>query len=139
METSDVVRTRIKAPDGWTVTLKDEVLSIKAPASVATKKTQPINFIITSSKHYQRTITLEVELLNNTDMLPNFSFAGYMHGEIAPPEMEELKARGYEVINVCDFGATPNDDKSDRQAFINAIASIKGVKNMMKVGMTTPE
>ena len=44
-----------------------------------------------------------------------------MHGEIAPPEMEELKARGYEVINVCDFGATPNDDKSDRQAFINAI------------------
>lgn len=94
VETSDVVRTRIKAPDGWTVTLKDEVLSIKAPASVATKKTQPINFIITSSKHYQRTITLEVELLDNTDMLPNFSFAGYMHGEIAPPEMEELKARG---------------------------------------------
>lgn len=128
VETSDVMRTKIKAPDGWTVTLKDEVLSIKAPASVTTKKTQPINFIITSSKHYQRTITLEVELLDNTDMLPNFSFAGYMHGEVAPPEMEELIARGYKVINVCDFGATPNDNKSDRQAFINAIASIKGVK-----------
>ena len=61
VETSDVVRTKIKAPDGWTVTLKDEVLSIKAPASVTTKKTQPINLIITYSKHYHRTITMEDE------------------------------------------------------------------------------
>ena len=66
VETSDVVRTRIKAPDGWTVTLENEELSIKAPVTASATKTQNINIIITSSKQYQRTVTLEAKLLNTT-------------------------------------------------------------------------
>lgn len=146
VETSDVVRTRIKAPTGWTVMLEEGELLIKAPAMASATKTEEINIIITSSKQYQRTVTLAATVLNSTfdaaycdawkefasgsenNVLPDFSYAGYMHGEVAPPETEELIAQGYQLINVCDFGAVPNDGKSDRQAFIDAIASIKGVQ-----------
>ena len=153
VETSDVVRTRIKAPDGWTVTLENDELSIKAPATTSATKTQNINIIITSSKQYQRTVTLEAKLLNTTfdadycnawkefvsgsenNVLLDFSYAGYMHGEVAPPEMEELIARGYKVFDVTHYGAIPDDDKSDREAFLKALEAA-GAKRTLN-GNTT--
>lgn len=153
VETSDVVRTRIKAPDGWTVTLENDELSIKAPATTSATKTQNINIIITSSKQYQRTVTLEAKLLNTTfdadycnawkefvsgsenNVLLDFSYAGYMHGEVAPPEIEELIARGYKVFDVTHYGAIPDDDKSDREAFLKALEAA-GAKRTLN-GNTT--
>lgn len=153
VETSDVVRTRIKAPDGWTVKLEANELTIKAPAASSATKMQDIHILITSSKQYQRTVTLEAKLLNKTfdadycnawkefvsdsehNVLPDFSYAGYMHGEVAPPEMEELIAQGYKVFNVCDYGAVPDDEQSDREAFLKALEAA-GAKRIVN-GNTT--
>lgn len=48
-------------------------------------------------------------------LLLDFSFAGYRHGEVGIPDVK------YKVFNVCEYGAIPNDGKSDREAFEKAI------------------
>ena len=98
-------------------------------------------------------MTLEAKLLNTTfdadycnawkefvsgsenNVLLDFSYAGYMHGEVAPPEMEELVARGYKVFDVTRYGAIPDDDKSDREAFLKALEAA-GAKRTLN-GNTT--
>ena len=97
--------------------------------------------------------TLEAKLLNTTfdadycnawkefvsgsenNVLLDFSYAGYMHGEVAPPEMEELIDRGYKVFDVTHYGAIPDDDKSDREAFLKALEAA-GAKRTLN-GNTT--
>ncbi len=148
VEASDVTKTKIVAPKGWEVTLQEGELSIKAPASAAASKTQSINLVITSSKQYLRTVTLDVKLLNMTfdesyctawkefvagsenNVLLDFSYAGYMHGEVAPPDVYSL---GYQVYNVMDYGAVPDDDKSDREAFLKALEAA-GAKRSNSTG-----
>ncbi|NOG55417.1 MAG: hypothetical protein HND57_14035 [Planctomycetes bacterium] len=48
--------------------------------------------------------------------LPDFSFAGYHFGEDPLPDIDI-------TANVCDFGAIPDDDTDDTQAFKDAIAT----------------
>jgi hypothetical protein len=48
-------------------------------------------------------------------MLPNFSYAG-VNNSVRP-----IITPNYKVFNVIDFGATPNDNKSDKHAIIKAI------------------
>ena len=48
-------------------------------------------------------------------ILPDFSYAGYKYSEQAIPIVN------YKVFNVQDFGAIPNDGKSDKIAFEKAI------------------
>ena len=53
---------------------------------------------------------------NNTEpILPDFSYAGYMYSEIGIPKAN------YNVFNVLDFGAKPNDTISDKHAIVKAI------------------
>lgn len=56
-------------------------------------------------------------------VLPEFSYAGYHHGEKDLPHN-----KNYKVFNVTDFGAIPNDTVSDKIAIQNAInaANIAG-------------
>ncbi len=54
--------------------------------------------------------------------LPDFSYAGYACGENAPAVISPKK---YRYFNLEDFGAIPNDGKSDRAAFIAALAAMK--------------
>lgn len=56
------------------------------------------------------------------NVLLDFSYAGYKHGEIGVPDVKTLN---YKTFNVEDFGAIANDDISDRQAFIKAVAAAK--------------
>jgi hypothetical protein len=51
--------------------------------------------------------------------LLDFSYAGYKHGEKSVPDVK------YKIFKVEDYGAIPNDGKSDRQALINAINAAK--------------
>ena len=61
------------------------------------------------------------------NLLLDFSYAGYKHGETAPPDVAGL---GYMVYDVTSYGAVPNDGKSDRDAFKAVIAKIlNGAKN----------
>lgn len=47
--------------------------------------------------------------------LPDFSFAGYHHGEKAIPNVN------HKIFDVSDYGAIPNDNKSDKEAIRAAI------------------
>lgn len=52
------------------------------------------------------------------NVLRDYSYAGYHHGEICPPDVNTL---GYTIYNICDYGAVSNDGKSDRQALVELI------------------
>ena len=58
------------------------------------------------------------EVWTSESRLPDFSFAGYHYGEDPLPDVP-VRA------NVLDFGAIPNDDHDDSQAFLDAIAAVK--------------
>lgn len=55
----------------------------------------------------------------NEATLSDYSYAGYKHGELDIPDV------AYKVFRVDDFGAVPNDGKSDRKALTDAIEAAK--------------
>ena len=59
----------------------------------------------------------------NKEGLLDFSYAGYMRSECAPPE---AALTGYTVIDVTKYGAVPDDGKSDREAFLQSIKAATG-------------
>ena len=141
VEQSDVEDALIQAPEGWEVALNEAKLSITSPNTTDAVKTEEINIIITSSRKFIRIVTIKTKLLNsygtsktwldfegntNDNVLLDFSFAGYEHGEKEPPSVETLKAQGYKVYNVVDYGAVPNDGLSDREAFIKTLEAATG-------------
>lgn len=63
------------------------------------------------------------EWLTVLDEVVDFSYAGYHHGEEAPAEVNTL---GYKVYDVTNYGAIPNDGKSDRKAFLDVLEKIFG-------------
>lgn len=146
VEQSDVENALIQAPEGWKVVLEEERLSIISPNAADAEKRDEINIVITSSEKFIRIVTIKVRLLNsydnsetwldfeaNTDknVLLDFSYAGYKHGEEEPPSVETLKAQGYKVYNVADYGAIPNDGLSDREAFIKTLEAATGTTRMI--------
>ncbi|MFB9057819.1 DUF4955 domain-containing protein [Mariniflexile ostreae] len=55
---------------------------------------------------------------NGTEpILPDFSYVGYKYSEVGIPDLE------YKVFDVTNFGAIPNDLKSDKSAIKKAIAA----------------
>ena len=65
------------------------------------------------------------DIMNRKDLILDFSYAGYMHGESAPVE---AAAWGYKTYDVTAYGAIPNDGKSDRDAFLACIEAATGQK-----------
>ena len=65
------------------------------------------------------------DIMNRKDLILDFSYAGYMHGESAPLE---ASAWGYKVYDVTSYGAVPNDGKSDREAFLACVEAATGQK-----------
>ena len=62
---------------------------------------------------------------NEGNLLLDFSYAGYRHGEEAPLE---ASAWGYKTYDVTDYGAVANDGKSDRDAFLACVEAATGKK-----------
>lgn len=87
----------------------------------------------------------------NTDdnVLLDFSYAGYMHGEVAPPDVnidfsrKQTDSKGniyynaniiggaqgsaiYKVYNIADYGANGNDELSDRHALVKILKDALG-------------
>lgn len=52
---------------------------------------------------------------NKQPILLDFSYAGYHNGEKNFPKPQ------YKIFNICDFGAIPNDQESDKEAILKAI------------------
>lgn len=62
---------------------------------------------------------LSCQTSGNEATLSDYSYAGYKHGELDVPDI------AYKVFRVDDFGAVPNDGKSDRKALTDAIEAAK--------------
>ena len=142
VEMSDVKGAIFQVPEGWTAVLTDEALQVTGPAS-GTAGEYKISLVLTSNegyiKHMEFVYTLnpvqadesKCEIYQNwmekneNNVLLDFSYAGYMRGEIAPPQADAL---GYQVFNVTDYGAVPNDGISDRAAFLACVEAATGVK-----------
>ena len=142
VEASDVAKALIQVPEGWHAVLSDEELTVTAPGA-GNSGEYAVNIVITSAegfiKHVKLTFTLEAQAIDETDcklfndfvaqneenMLLDFSYAGYNRGETVPLEAAAL---GYIVYNVMDYGAVPNDGKSDRAAFLACLEDATGQK-----------
>jgi hypothetical protein len=142
VEMNEVKDAFFNVPEGWRAVLTDDELQVTAPSEGA-KGEYTINLVLTSVDGFilneEFVFTLSDERYdassckefndwkagNEENLLLDFSYAGYMHGEIAPPEAVAL---GYKVYNVVDYGAIPNDGKSDRDAFLACVEAATGVK-----------
>lgn len=140
VEASDIAEAVIKAPEGWSALLSDSLLELKGPVS-GIAGDYDVDIIIFSAKHYVKNISLKFTLVpveigttgckqwndfaagNSENLLLDFSYAGYNHGESAPPDVYSL---GYKVYDVTAYGAVPNDGLSDRAAFLKAYQAAIG-------------
>lgn len=132
VEQKGVAEATLMVPAGWTAILKETQLDVTAPNAESAGE---IKIAIVSDKHYMRIVSMGVNSAQGTlawrefcngsadNVLLDFSYAGYKHGEVAPPDVSTL---GYKEYNVCDYGAKPNDGKSDRAAFIKTIEAALG-------------
>lgn len=145
-ELSDVADVIITAPQGWTATLEGSTFTVTGPSS-GTEGEYGIEIYAVSTKGYIRKVTVmftlnPVELDaamtpawnnfvagNDENVLLDYSYAGYNHGETAPAE-----SYGYKVYDVTDYGAVPNDGKSDREAFLKAVEAAVGKAPEIKGG-----
>lgn len=140
VELSDVVSSMIKAPKDWAVVLSDSELKVLAPKFTEVGH-ETVTIIIVSSKGYMKSISLRFvtnpksasstgckvwdDFANNSpeNLLLDYSYAGYNHGESAP---EDVYSLGYKIYDVTAYGAVPNDGKSDRDAFKKAYQAALG-------------
>lgn len=141
-ESSDIAQAIVMAPEGWTVLLTDEQLSVTAPSTGEEGAQAHIAILLVSCKGYIRNIGLQYVITtapnigktglktwddffegNGDNLLVDFSYAGYDHGESVPPDALEL---GWTVYDVTDYGAVPSDGKSDREAVIRAYQAAIG-------------
>jgi hypothetical protein len=53
-------------------------------------------------------------------VLPDYSYAGY---HLSAKPLPTITREAYQLFNVCDFGAVPNDERSDRDAVLKAVAA----------------
>ncbi len=134
------------APSGWEVALDEGKMSI-TPASGTPSGEYGITLFVVSCDGYAKTMELRVTYVDEDaadsgcrewndflrkspdNLLPDFSYAGYDHGLSAPPEAAAL---GWTVYNVCDYGAVPDDGKSDREAFMKAYSAAIGVAGVRR-------
>ena len=144
------VETAVIENQTWGIKLEETKLTVTAPSTNPRGETYEdvIHIKIFSKEGYCRIVKLPVKLLNSQidanattawteflsgddkNVLLDFSYAGYMRGETAPPDVEMLIAQGYKVYDVTKYGAVPNDGKSDREAFMKVLAEIAGTNNI---------
>ena len=98
----------------------------------------------TTSLHAQTTPAWQ-KFVNNAEdnVLLDFSYAGYHHGTELPVDEKDVNVLaqklGYKIYNVCDYGAVPDDGKSDRKAMEDIIAKIGRGKPNAKAIIYFPE
>lgn len=152
----------------WGIKLDETEMTVTAPSVNALGKEYEDKLVIKifSKEGYCRLVTVPVKLLNSKidensatawqnflsgsdNVLLDFSYAGYMHGEVAPPDVnidfnnKKTDAKGnvyyeasltggaqssatYKVYNINDYGADGSDDLSDRHALIKIFKEAMG-------------
>lgn len=119
----------------WAIKLDETEMTVTAPGTNTLKQEYEDKLVIKifSKEGFCRLVTMPVKLLTtkidegsatawqnflsgNENVLLDYSYAGYMHGEVTPPD---ASAMGYTVKNIKDYKV---NGVSDRQAFINILA-----------------
>lgn len=145
VEQCNVAEAMIVAPEGWLVKLSEDKLTITSPTDGVMGQLEYVKLIITSAEKYIRMVSVPVQLssmysdacttwldfesASDANILLDYSYAGYMHGEIAPPNVETL---GYKVYDITDYGAVPNDGKSDKEALIKVLEAMGATRGKDK-------
>lgn len=138
---SNVAEAVIQAPEGWRAELAETELIVTAPAVARQAEEQvTLSVVVTSPKGYLKIVPLQLTLLNQQldanacaawrnfkagtadNVLLDYSYAGYGHGEVAPPDVWGL---GYKVYNVLDYGLDPTGQTSSRAAFCALLRELK--------------
>lgn len=143
VEISGVADAVIRAPEDWKVALSDTKLSVIAPSEGVNGSAYQTEILLVSVKGYLKRVTLRFVLDtvtpdtgktgvktwddfyegNEDNILPDFSYAGFDHGESVPSDALSL---GWTVYDVTNYGAVPNDGLSDRAAVLQAYQAAIG-------------
>lgn len=141
VEQTNVAEAMIRVPAGWKATLEETTLTVTAPRTAsASGEPLTLSVVATSKEGYLKIATLKLKLLTDElyanaceawrnfeagtaeNVLLDFSYAGYKHGEVAPPDVWGL---GYKVYNVLDYGLDPTGRTSSRAAFCALLRELK--------------
>lgn len=140
VEQRGVAGALVDAPDSWKVVLDEETLTVTAPSYNSEERTVQVRIVLTSEENYIKVATLDFvqltvgiddnactawndfKLQNAENVLLDYSYAGYKHGEEAPADGFAL---GYKVYNVLDYGADPTGQTSSREAFKSLLTELK--------------
>ena len=142
VEKNMVEKVDVSFPEGWHAVVYDDEsgswLDVTAPQDGVPGQYE-VEVTCHSTEGYRKIVSISFELLmvkmdfegceewndyereNGTGMLLDFSYAGYNRGETAPPDVYSL---GYKVYDITDYGAVPDDGKSDREAFLKILEKI---------------
>lgn len=138
--------------DGWYVRLTDEELTITAPTAQE-GDSGLVRLYLVSGKGHLKVVELSFTYSHESEdasacqewkefkghdannVLLDFSYAGYNHGESAPAAAEGL---GYTTYNICDYGAIASDGVSDREAFLALLRDIFGAPSVSDRSITFP-
>lgn len=137
---TNVAEVTIQAPKGWSAELEETTLKITSPTQMQAQSEFTLSLVATSEEGYLKIVPMKLTLLNeawdaNTceawrnfklrndeNVLLDFSYAGYKHGEVAPPDVWGL---GYTVYDVTKYGLDPTGKTSSRAAFIALLKTLK--------------
>ena len=151
VSSSKVSDLALNVPEGWEANFSNDILSVTAPQSgnagifdikITAVSTQgyavvrsisftlnPVSLDGTACKEWNDFVAG-----NDENLLPDFSYAGYNHGETAPADAYSL---GYRIYDVTEYGAVPDDGKSDREAFLATLEAALGVGYTIEAGSIT--
>lgn len=123
VESAGLASVAVSVPENWNAIISDGKFIITSP-SEATAGEHDVRITAVSEKGYLKLINLKFNLIAQpfAEIL-DFSYAGYMHGEIAPPKVSTL---GYQEYDITAYGADPETGTNDRQAFLNLLTDIFG-------------
>ena len=123
IESAGIVSVAISAPENWNALILDDKFIITSPTEASAGE-YDVRITAVSEKGYLKFINLKFNLVAQpfADIL-DFSYAGYMHGEIAPPKVSSL---GYQTYDITNYGADPAAGNNDRQAFLALLTAIFG-------------
>ena len=159
----DVIDATVKVcPDGWRVRITEEGKFIINSPATGEAGEYTVEIWLLSEEEYKRTYKYPFRLGNvdpdacdawneymtgdENNVLLDFSYAGYMHGEEAPAEVTVTEnpdgtctaSNGYKVYNIESYGADGTDDQTDREAFIAMLTDALGEPTINKDQMTFP-
>ena len=161
----DVVDAYAVCPDSWKAEITEledgrHQFTVTAPGTGNPDTAYEILIYLQSEESHLRVYTFKFRLVledyndaytkawrnfqagDPDNVLLDFSYAGYMHGEEAPAEITITEnadgtctaSNGYKVYNIEEYGADGTDDKSDRDAFIAMLTDALGKPELNDAG-----